>query len=146
MTIEHTTNGHTPTTMSSTPDSGGAETIRRAAQEQGLRDDLVAAEQRAEAAEHELAQFKDRVRTRALEAKANQNWCDAGFNEAMHDLGLPELVRSWTGTATVHVRVTDTSSEDVADAVRWVHNALGSTDVDVEVIDIETVSLIPERD
>ena len=142
MTTETTTDqaSATPAPM---PGLSGAGT-GDAARESALRDQLAAAEQRAQAVEQSLERFKGRVRATALEAKDRQNWCDEGFNEAMRELDLPELIRSWTGTATLRVRVEDTSSEDVADAVRWVREALHSNDPDVEVVEIETVWLDPE--
>lgn len=76
-----------------------------------------------------LEEFKVTVRARALQAKERERWCDAGFNAAMDDLGLPRLVRRWVGTATVDVVVTGTDSESLAEA--WVRNALTSKDGDV---------------
>jgi hypothetical protein len=123
-----------------------------AARARALHDQLQAAEaardeaQRAQAgAEQNLQRFKNRVRATALDAKGRENWCDEGFNEAMRELDLPELIRSWTGTATVRVRVEDTSSEDVDDAARWVRDALSSTAADVEIVEIESISLDPEH-
>lgn len=77
----------------------------------------------------EFDTYKEKVREVALEFKAQENWCDEGFNEAMEALGLPRLVSRWrvpveiTATQTVYVTV---EAEDEADAV----NEAGNLDSD----------------
>lgn len=84
----------------------------------------------AEREREELERFKVAVRDRALRAKASERWCDAGFNSAMEDLGLPLLVRQWCGTVTVDVTITGTQDETTAQM--WARHALVSNDSDVE--------------
>jgi hypothetical protein len=87
----------------------------------------------------ELELFKVAVRERALRCKDDESWCDAGFNAAMRDLGLPELIRRYRVRVTVEMTVEDAGSEEVAES--WAHNALHSNDADVAIEEIETLDV-----
>lgn len=65
------------------------------------------AEDRAQDAERKLEQFKVKVRELGLQVKQDNGWCDAGFNEVMRELGLPELP---TG---IKVKMTVTAMREV---------------------------------
>ena len=94
----------------------------------------------------ELERFKVAVRDRALRCKEDESWCDAGFNAAMRELGLPELVRRFRVRAVVEMTVEDTDDPGVARD--WAREALESNDGDVTLDDVETLSceLIDEDD
>jgi hypothetical protein len=70
-----------------------------------LRADLASARREAEilhsSARSELDAFKQLVREIALEAKKENNWCDAGFNSVMEQLGLEPLPTMFNVTVTV---------------------------------------------
>ena len=89
--------------------------------------------ERLAAAGRALESFKVRVRERALECKADEGWCDEGFNAAMRDLGLPELSSTYLARVSVYVRVVNAESESVAR--EWIGQALDSTDSDVTIRD-----------
>ena len=86
----------------------------------------------------ELERFKVLVRDRALRCKQDESWCDAGFNTAMRELGLPELVRRYRVRVVVEMTVEDTDDAGVAEG--WAREALESTDGDVTIDDVETLS------
>ena len=86
----------------------------------------------------ELERFKVAVRDRALRCKEDESWCDAGFNAAMRELGLPELVRRFRVRAVVEMTVEDTDDPGVARD--WAREALESNDGDVTLDDVETLS------
>lgn len=86
-----------------------------------------------------LEQFKVAVRERALRCKDEESWCDAGFNAAMRDLGLPELIRRYRVRVTVEMTVEGAGDSEVAET--WAHNALHSNDSDVTIGDIETLDV-----
>ena len=87
----------------------------------------------------ELERFKVAVRDRALRCKDDESWCDAGFNAAMRELGLPELIRRYRVRVTVEMTVEDAGSAEVAET--WAHNALNSNDSDVAIEDIDTLDV-----
>lgn len=88
-------------------------------------------------AQRELEAFKVQVRERALQCKEDENWCDDGFNSAMRDLGLPELVRVWRGRVTIEVDVEVINTDNEDTARNWARGAMqqpGSNDGDVKVL------------
>jgi hypothetical protein len=94
----------------------------------------------------QLEGFKVLVRERALRCKEDESWCDAGFNAAIRELGLAELVRRHRVRVVVEMTVEDTDDAGVAQS--WAREALESNDPDVTIDDIETISteLISEDD
>jgi len=87
----------------------------------------------------ELERFKVAVRERALRCKDDESWCDDGFNAAMRELGLPELIRRYRVRVTVEMTVEDAGSAEVAES--WAHNAVNSNDSDVAIEDIDTLDV-----
>lgn len=71
----------------------------------------------------ELERFRTQVRELALRVKADESWCDAGFNQAMDELGLDRLESEYrvyvdvTATQTVEIVVTASSEDDASDIV-----------------------------
>jgi hypothetical protein len=86
----------------------------------------------ADALRTEFEAFKEKVRTVALRKKADENWCDSGFNEAMRELGLPGVTLRWrvpvqvTAVQTVYMVV---EADDEADAVRQAADEADSDDL-----------------
>src|SRR2546426_10979928 len=69
----------------------------------------------------EIRDFKIAVRRRSFEGKLSENWCDAGFNAAMDDLGLPRYERQMGGYLTLQVPVRVDGTTDPYTAQDWVY-------------------------
>lgn len=86
----------------------------------------------ADALRTEFDAYKEKVREVALRKKADENWCDSGFNEAMRELDLPGVNLRWrvpvvvTATQTVYLTV-EAADED--DAVAEAENEADSDSV-----------------
>lgn len=88
----------------------------------------------SETAIQALQDFRRRVRDKAIEVAAEQDWCRPGLNEVLRDLGLPEhdprfkvplRVRAYQ---TVWVEV---SASDEEDAIEEAEHNLGEGDLEL---------------
>lgn len=60
-----------------------------------LRERVERGENAATTHERNLRRFKDQVRAKAIEVAASEGWCEEGLNEALSDLGLDPVRRSY---------------------------------------------------
>ena len=82
-----------------------------------VREMIKAAQARAEAAEKELASFKERVLRVAADAKDDNNWCDDGYRDALAELGLPLPTTSYTVKVAIYLSLDEADEAEAADKV-----------------------------
>lgn len=84
------------------------------------------------------AEFRDDVRRAILRQYHDGTWCLPGSQDALRDLGLPPIRMSFTGYATIEVRINAVhGATDRADATDRVIAALTAA-CDDDAIDIDT--------
>lgn len=113
-----------------------------------LQADLAEARHHLATRESAHERFETQVRDMAIRLYHEGQWCFDGLNSHLSELGLAEYTPGFTveATLTVNLNVLHTASEDTAKA--WVHQALGVTSNDDDVVladqvSVEVVSLTP---